>query len=191
MKILSLLLLAFASLTILTVAGIKSKIAGEEFADKLPPLKNPRLLIKKGERKLHLYDGYRLIKTYNAALGFAPVGDKEIQGDGKTPEGDFYIFTKNPKSKFYLSLGVSYPNREAAERGLKENLITRRQYDSILKAVAAKRTPPQNTRLGGDIYIHGGGAGGDWTWGCVALSNEDVKELFDALAVGVPVRIEP
>ena len=55
----------------------------------------------------------------------------------------------------------------------------------------AKRTPPQNTRLGGTIYIHGHGASSDWTWGCVALENEDIRELFNSISVGTPVTIEP
>jgi lipoprotein-anchoring transpeptidase ErfK/SrfK len=60
-----------------------------------------------------------------------------------------------------------------------------------LRALKTKKTPPQNTALGGDIYIHGNGAGSDWTWGCVALENEDIRELFDATRVGTPVVIEP
>ena len=157
----------------------------------LLPLKKPRIIVKKKERKLFLYDDEKLIKTYDAALGFAPAGDKEQQGDGKTPEGEFYIFTKNPKSRFYLSLGVSYPNIEDAERGLKENIISKKEHDAIVKAISKKKTPLQNTGLGGEIYIHGGGSSNDWTWGCVALSNEDIKELFDAIPVGAKVIIEP
>jgi murein L,D-transpeptidase YafK len=158
-----------------------------------PPqvLKNPRLVVKKRERVLELFDGERLVKTYRVALGFAPEGDKEKQGDGKTPEGNFYIFTRNPKSKFYLSLGVSYPSIEDAERGLRAKLITRREHDAIIKAIKEKRTPPQNTALGGEIYIHGGGANGDWTFGCVALENQEIKELFDIIPVGASVIIEP
>ena len=159
--------------------------------DKLPKMKNPRLVIKKSERKLELFDDDKLIKIYDIALGFAPTGDKEIEGDGKTPEGEFYVFTKNPNSNFYLSLGLSYPNIAAAERGLKENLITQAEYDAIVKAVKEKKMPPQKTALGGEIYIHGGGTERDWTWGCAALENEEIKELFDALPVGTPVLIEP
>jgi murein L,D-transpeptidase YafK len=122
-------------------------------------------------------------------LGFAPAGDKEHEGDGKTPLGEFYVFTKNEQSKFYLSLGLSYPSIDDAERGLRENLISREEHDSILQAIAEKRMPPQNTPLGGEIYIHGGGTERDWTWGCVALENEEMKELFDALPVGTRVTI--
>src|SRR5260370_11094282 len=99
-------------------------------------------------------------------------------------------FTKNDKSAYYLSLGVSYPNAAHAERGLRDGLITKGQYDAIMRALKAKKGPPQNTALGGDIYIHGNGAGSDWTWGCAALVNEDIRDLFDAVRVGTPVKIE-
>jgi Uncharacterized protein conserved in bacteria len=157
----------------------------------LPKLENPRLVVKKKDRTLEVFDGERLVKTYPIVLGFSPAGDKRIEGDGRTPEGDFYVFTKNPKSKFYLSLGVSYPNAEAARRGLSENLITREEYDAIMKAISEKRMPPQKTALGGEIYIHGGGIEGDWTKGCMALRNEEMREIFEAIPIGAPVKIEP
>jgi murein L,D-transpeptidase YafK len=157
----------------------------------LSELENPKILVKKKERKLELFDGEKLIKTYKIALGFAPVGDKEIEGDGKTPEGDFYVFTKNSKSNFYLSLGVSYPNIEDAERGFKQELITKEQHDLIVQAINNKKTPPQKTKLGGEIYLHGNGNLTDWTHGCIALTNADIKELFDKIAVGTPVKIIP
>ena len=113
------------------------------------------------------------------------------EGDGATPEGDFYIFVKNNKSAYYLSLGVSYPNVEDAERGFRDGLITNAQYNAIVEANRKKAAPPQYTKLGGLIYIHGHGAKSDWTWGCVALENEDMKELYDAVSVGTPVTIKP
>lgn len=157
----------------------------------LPKMKNPSILIKKSERKLYLYDGETLVKTYTIGLGFAPEGDKEIQGDGKTPEGEFYIFTKNPKSSFYLSIGISYPNLEDARRGLEQKLITKKEYEQIATAIKNKKMPLQKTKLGGEIYIHGGGNSSDWTWGCAAMTNEDIKELFDTLPVGAKVTIQP
>lgn len=157
----------------------------------LSKLENPRLVVKKKERLLQIFDGDRLIKTYEIVLGFAPVGDKSAAGDGKTPEGEFYVFVKNDKSKFYLSLGVSYPDIDDAKRGLAENLISREEHDAIVEAVGKKRMPLQNTKLGGEIYIHGGGTPKDWTHGCIALRNEEMKELFDAIPVGAAVRIEP
>jgi murein L,D-transpeptidase YafK len=156
----------------------------------LPKIENPLIIVNKSQRKLELFDGEKLIKVYKIGLGFAPVGDKEKQGDGKTPEGEFYVFTKNDKSKFYLSLGISYPNIEDATRGLEANLITKTEHDKIVRAVKNKKMPLQNTKLGGEIYLHGGGTSGDWTWGCVALENEEIKELFNALPVGARVKIE-
>src|SRR5580765_20882 len=148
------------------------------------PLISPRIVVKKAERKLLLYSAGKVVRTYRIGLGLSPVGDKVREGDRRTPEGEFYIFTKNDKSAFYLSLGISYPNAKHAERGRSTGLITKAQYESIMHALKAKKAPPQQTALGGDIYIHGNGAGSDWTWGCVALENEDIRELFDAVGVG-------
>ncbi len=147
--------------------------------------------MKKARRQLLLFSAGKRVRTYRIGLGLSPLGDKVRAGDRRTPEGEFYIFTKNERSAFYLSLGLSYPNLAHAERGLRDGLITRAQYDAITRALRAGKAPPQDTRLGGDIYIHGNGAGSDWTWGCVALENEDIRELFGAVSVGTPVRIEP
>ncbi len=153
-------------------------------------IKNPLIVIKKRERTLEVFDGERLVKTYKIALGFTSEGDKQREGDGKTPEGEFYVFTKNNQSKFCLSLGLSYPNVEDAGRGLRDNLISQAEYYSITKAIKEKKMPLQNTKLGGEIYIHGGGRANDWTQGCVALADEEIKKLFDVIKVGTIVRIE-
>src|SRR5256885_11918621 len=155
------------------------------------PLVSPRIIVKKAERKLLLYSGSKLVRTYHVGLGLSPVGDKVREGDRRTPEGDFYIFTKNDKSAFYLSLGLSYPNAAHARRGLRDGLINQVQYDSIMSLLNQKKAPPQNTRLGGDIYIHGNGSSSDWTWGCVDLEDRDIRALFDAVSVGTPVTIRP
>jgi murein L,D-transpeptidase YafK len=139
---------------------------------------------------LWLYADGRVVRTYKIALGSNPVDDKVRQGDRATPEGEFYICVKNARSNFYLSLGLSYPNIEDAERGLRDKLITRATRDRIVRAIQNRRRPPWDTALGGEIFIHGGGTDGDWTWGCVALANADIKELFDSLPMGTSVRIE-
>jgi murein L,D-transpeptidase YafK len=167
-----------------------SDVTPKKTALKLP-LKNPGIVVFKGKRRLELYSDGVLVRTYKIGLGLNPVPDKKRSGDHATPEGDFYVFTKNDKSAFYLSLGISYPNIEDAERGLRDGLISRSQRDAIVKAIKRKVTPPQHTALGGDIYIHGNGAGSDWTWGCVALENEDMRELFEAIPVGTGVTIKP
>ena len=160
-----------------------------------------RILVKKGERTLYLYilenGKEKLAKTYQIALGNNPTGTKRKQGDGATPEGDYYISHKNARSRFFLSLGVSYPNIADADKGLKEGLISKAEHQAIVGAIHAKTKPPQNTRLGGDIFIHGGGAGKlfgsvrDWTLGCVALENEEIKELFEMIPAKTPVKIVP
>ena len=176
-------------LLLMVVLASASAVLPQRTALKLP-LKNPRIVVLKSKRRLQLYSDGALVRTYKVGLGLNPVPDKVREGDRATPEGDFYVFTKNDKSAFYLSLGISYPNTEDAERGLRDGLISHAQRDAIVKAIKRKGTPPQNTALGGQIYIHGNGAGSDWTWGCVALENEDVKELFDAVPVGTAVTIK-
>jgi murein L,D-transpeptidase YafK len=140
---------------------------------------------------LELYSNGAVVRTYRLGLGLNPVDDKQREGDRATPEGEFYIFIKNPKSAYHLSLGISYPNVEDAERGLRAGLITRGQHNQIVRAINKRRAPPQYTALGGLIYIHGNGAGSDWTWGCVALENEDIRELYDSVDIGTPVTINP
>lgn len=156
-----------------------------------PDLSNPRLVIRKSDRLVELYDGGTLVKRYPMALGFAPEGDKEVEGDGRTPTGDFYIFIKNEQSRFHRSLGVSYPSVADAERGLRNGLISNEESDAIGTAIREMKMPPQNTRLGGEIYLHGGGAARDWTWGCIAVSDADIAELFDIIPVGAKISILP
>ncbi len=155
------------------------------------PLKEPRIVVFKSQRQLELYSNGAVVRTYRIGLGLNPVDDKQREGDRATPEGEFYIFTKNPKSAYYLSLGISYPNIEDAERGLRAGLVTRAQHDQIVSAIKKKAAPPQYTALGGLIYIHGNGSQSDWTWGCVALENEDISELYKSVDIGTPVTIKP
>lgn len=149
------------------------------------------ITVKKADRKLHLYKDEKLVKTYTIALGLQPIGKKTKQGDNKTPEGTYYICQKNDKSQFYLSLMINYPNATDAERGLQDKLISKATYTTIKNAEKSKRKPPMNTKLGGDICIHGNGTNSDWTWGCVAMEDKDIKELFDMLPVKTAVTIKP
>ena len=168
--------------------------ASDEFAvNKLVlklPLDNPKIVVSKSRRRLMLYSNGKLVRVYRIGLGTEPIKDKVREGDRRTPEGEFYIFTKNDKSAYYLSLGLSYPNAEDAERGLRDGLITKARHDQIVDAIRRKVMPPQKTALGGEIYIHGNGSKSDWTWGCVALDDSDMRELFDTVAIRTPVIIE-
>lgn len=152
---------------------------------------NPSLVIYKARREMELYDGDRLVKTYRIALGLNPVQDKRKQGDGCTPEGNLYICTRNDRSRFHLFMGLSYPNREDAERGLKNGLISEEEHSQILDALAGTKRPPWNTRLGGEIGIHGEGVGVDWTEGGIATENDEIEELFMVMELGSPVKILP
>jgi murein L,D-transpeptidase YafK len=154
-----------------------------------------RIVIEKTRRMLHLYAGTILERSYAVALGRNWAADKVVEGDEATPVGEFYICSKNPRSKFFLSMCLSYPNAEDAERGLAGGLISREEHGNILAALREQRLPPQHTRLGGEIYIHGqdpaarAGAPKDWTRGCIALENDAMQQLYDRIALGTPVLI--
>ena len=146
------------------------------------------LIVSKAKRTLE-YREDGVSREFPIGLGTAPIGRKSRQGDRKTPEGAYFITHKNSRSQFYLSLGISYPNLDDAGAGLRNGIISQREYAEIEKANRAGRLPPQNTRLGGDIFIHGRGAQSDWTWGCIAMDDEDMKFLFEHVRVGDQVTI--
>jgi hypothetical protein len=154
-------------------------------------LVDPKLLVEKSRRTLSVFSAGRPVKTYRIALGARPVGDKVREGDKRTPEGAFYVCVKNDGSKYTRSLGLSYPNTEDAERGVTDGLISKREQRAINDAIRHFRRPPYNTKLGGEIAIHGGGTGHDWTAGCIALSDADALELYPRVALGTPVEIRP
>ena len=118
-------------------------------------------------------------------------GDKQREGDLATPEGDFYICYKNFTSKYHRFLGISYPNVEDAERGLREGLITRTEHDQICAAIAQKQCPPWKTPLGGEVGLHGPCPNVTWTHGCIAMSVEHIERLYELLEIGDQVTILP
>jgi murein L,D-transpeptidase YafK len=154
-------------------------------------LEKLHLEVYKARRELQLFDGPHLLKIYPIALGTNPISPKERQGDRATPEGAYIICQKNPQSQFHLSLGISYPGPHDAERGFKAGLISAVEKKAILKAAAQGKTPPWNTPLGGEVFVHGRGSKPDWTWGCVALDDKDIEELYRIIPVGTPIIIKP
>jgi murein L,D-transpeptidase YafK len=173
-------------------AGVRAVRRGAPPKAPLPcPLLAARIVVLKSERRLVLCAGDKVVREYPIGLGFSPEGDKVQEGDGRTPEGEYYVCAKNPNSRFHLSLGLNYPNEEDAVRGLASGLITRAEYERIMAASQQRRQPPWDTVLGGEIFIHGHGASRDWTLGCIALHNEDVAELYEAVPVGTSVTIRP
>jgi murein L,D-transpeptidase YafK len=138
--------------------------------------KADKVVVNKSESKLYVMKKGKPLKTYNVAFGTDPVGHKEREGDGRTPEGEYLLDFKNSKSKFYKSIRVSYPNA----------------YD-IAKATALGFNP------GGDIMIHGQPNGKEastkarqrfnWTQGCIAVTNKEMDEIWHLIDVGTPIEI--
>jgi hypothetical protein len=171
-------------------------LAGVTMTGPLPQLKDPRIVVSKAGHRLTVLDGDKPVKAYRVISG-NNTADKAKEGDLCTPEGEFYVCMKNPQSKYVLSLGLSYPNLEDANRGLRDKLIDQAQYGRIVDAIAKHETPPWDTPLGGEIMIHGCATESDGkTWrsgtaGCVAMLDDDIRELFPAIPVGTVVEIRP
>ncbi len=149
-----------------------------------------RAVITKHARSLGLFDGDEEVLRIPVVLGQNP-GDKHREGDLATPVGEFYVCYKNRDSKYHRFLGLSYPNLEDAERGLRNKLITQAEYDEIREAIAGKKCPPWKTALGGEIGLHGPCPNVTWTHGCVAMSVEQIERLYDLLEIGDEVAIVP
>jgi len=141
-----------------------------------------KLLIEKGIRTLTVYLDDTPLKSYPISLGREPVGDKTIQGDMRTPEGRFYIAQKRYHSDYYRALVLSYPETEDAVLGFSRGIISERERQAIIGAIRKFALPPQTTKLGSLIEIHGPhpeGYTGDWTFGCVAMrSHKATDEVF-------------
>ena len=156
----------------------------------------PRIVVTKSANTLELYDGARLARTYRCITG-KNAGDKEVEGDKKTPVGVFHVVYKNPESNYHLSMGLDYPNAEDCARGVQAGLITQAQSDDILEAMKSDLTVEANQKrywkspLGGEIFIHGHGDGRPDTAGCVALSDREIEELYAICGVGTEVEIRP
>jgi murein L,D-transpeptidase YafK len=160
--------------------------------DKIPvPGDGLQIVVLKSRRLLMVYRDHQLIHRYPIGLGFRPQGRKRWKGDGRTPEGHYAVVLKNPKSRYFLSLGLNYPTPTDALQGYREDRITWEQYQAIKAAFAAGAVPPWDTHLGGEIFIHGHGAAFDWTKGCIALDDDDMRELYGLVDVGTPVTILP
>ena len=151
-----------------------------------------RLTVSKSGRILRLLDAQGgLIAEYPIAIGRAAEGPKEVEGDKRTPEGEYFVCVKNPKSRFHLSLGLNYPNAADGRRGFAEGRITAEQLAAIETAEHERRRPPWDTALGGEIFIHGRGDGRAGTAGCIAVTDAAIDEIYSLVYVGTPVTITP
>lgn len=176
MKLLARLFSALLLLAALAVAALMVWLERAEQPEGGTLGRITRITVDKSDRVMVVWEGERALRRYPVALGFSPVGDKEREGDGRTPEGRFVIDRKNPRSAFTLSLGLDYP-----------------QPEDVARAKAGGYDP------GGDIMIHGQPnalpdgmqAKGDWTAGCIAVSNAAIREIYAATEVGAVVEISP
>lgn len=131
------------------------------------------LRLYKAERRLELWHHDQVLRTYEVGLGQNPIGHKQYEGDSRTPEGLYYIDRQNPRSAYHLSIGISYPNAE-----------------DVARAEAAGLRP------GGDIFIHGQGprhrfARGDWSAGCITVSDAEIEEIYAMVRLDTPIMIHP
>lgn len=143
-----------------------------------PKPKIDQVVVSKHERTLILFSQGKAIRTYKISLGEAPVGAKQQEGDHKTPEGHYILDRRNPRSKFYKSIHISYPNEEDR-----------------------KRAEQRGVSPGGDIMLHGlpnhfGWLGAmhlsqDWTDGCIAVTNQEIDEIWELVSDGTPIEIKP
>lgn len=129
------------------------------------------VVVNKADRRMHLFHENTVLESYDVKLGFAPEGHKQFEGDGKTPEGLYRIDRRNPNSEFHLSLGISYPN--------------------TIDYAAAKA---QGKSPGGDIFIHGQRAPTDnpdydWTWGCIAVTNREMEDIYAMVRTGTLIKL--
>lgn len=138
---------------------------------------------KKQELDVKLGD-ITLVRFKNISIGRNGSGFKRKRGDDITPLGKYKIKWFNRNSRYNLFYGVNYPSRENAKKALKAGLINKWSYDRVIKAHDNDQVPPQNTSLGGMIGIHGLGKGNreihdsmNWTHGCVALTNDQIRQL--------------
>ncbi len=154
-------------------------------------VRNPRVVVIKSKRVLHLFDGDTLVRSYPIDLGTQPVGTKQIGPDQRTPEGRFRVVTRNPNSPYYRFLGLDYPNENAIAGGLAAGLISQGEAANLRAALRRGARPVWTTALGGGVGIHGHRRGRDWTGGCIALDDANVDELFRVLRIGDPVEILP
>ncbi len=148
------------------------------------------LRIEKAARKLTAFRDGEAVFSAKIGLGSSPVGQKLREGDGRTPEGMYFVCTRNANSNYHLALGLTYPNAEDATRGLRAKVIKAEAYLDILSADKEGKRPPWDTAMGGFIMVHGGGSDRDWTAGCVALDDEDMDVVWGLCGMGTQVVIE-
>jgi murein L,D-transpeptidase YafK len=181
--------MTFRNLALLLLAALTSSLVHADGLDQtqpvvLRPMQSEglptvdRVVVHKGERRMLLMHGGNIVRSYHVELGLSPIGQKERSGDFRTPEGSYRLERRNPRSDYFLSIKVSYPN-----------------------ATDLKRARARHWDTGGSIMIHGLPnylkhepdyyANHDWTDGCIAVSNADMVEIWMLTPDDTPIEILP
>lgn len=162
-----------AGSAILTACGSGGSTGRSKFKSYRGP-KVTRVIVEKSSRRMWLMHDKKILKKYDIDLGFTPRGHKAIEGDGRTPEGSYWINRRNPNSAYHLSLGISYPNAK-----------------DTAYAKSIGKSP------GGAIFIHGGPTlrgdrkKPDWTAGCISVTNEEIETIYAMVNNGTQIDVLP
>ncbi|EAQ04028.1 ErfK/YbiS/YcfS/YnhG family protein [Pseudooceanicola batsensis HTCC2597] len=163
----------FLSLILMIAIGLGLSGCASKFKTYYGP-EVTQVLVYKADRRMYLMHHDEVLKSYRIGLGFAPVGHKQFEGDGRTPEGTYRIDRRNPDSEFHLSVGLSYPNTR-----------------DVAFATSQGKSP------GGDIFIHGlpnrfkKSGSRDWTAGCIAVRNHEIEDIYAMVKDGTLITIHP
>jgi murein L,D-transpeptidase YafK len=163
---------------LLAALGASPSVALGEAAAALRPEKAERVLVVKSERRLYLLSGGEVLRSYRVALGREPKGTKIYQGDGRTPEGLYRITAFNADSRFYRSIRVSYPNAQDVERA--RALGETAGGDIMIHGLA-----PERRQYGAEHWQF------NWTNGCIAVTDQEIDEIWQRVEVGTPIEIRP
>jgi len=141
-------------------------------------IKADKVLVLKGQREMLLLREGKVFRTYKVALGIKPRGHKEQRGDNRTPEGQYILGGRNPESRFYKSIHISYPNE--ADRA-----AARARGVNPGGSIMIHGVPPDLADLGADHRLW------DWTNGCIAVTNREMDEIWNLVEAGTPIEIRP
>ncbi len=152
-------------------------------------LSSPEIYIYKEKRRLYVVQSNVVVRDYPITLGLHPVGDKLKAGDGRTPEGDFFICGKAPSGP--KALVIDYPDKAHAQQALLSGVISPMRFKKILLAGELKTPPSPDTSLGGQVSIYALDKPDNEAKGGIELYRSDLQELFKIASVGTPVHIRP
>lgn len=182
------------------ILNIREVTLAEALSEKgLTKLNDVRLVVDRRNYRIELYSDKLLVKTYKAVFGKNTGTIKTSANDNITPIGDYKICSLDTVTKYHKILHLNYPNNRDAAEALKRGYISQDEFNAIILAEQKNECPPKETRLGADIGIHGIGTYNiifknlpfsfNWTNGSIAVSNENINELYSVVKAGTAVKI--